>query len=122
MNQPSEAYTIAQELYDSFFGTNSRLTAEQIQAASVVANPSFGPNRTTQLYIHGEYDGRNAYQSLSKGRDGHFSLSTVFTDPGGEIRFTRITPQSPEERIGALTGSLFMRALVAIDSEGPQQG
>lgn len=114
MSQPSEAYEVVKHIHDSFFAINNNLTAEEIVKSPVKADPDSEPYHTPKLYIRGEYEGLDAYQTLSRGKNGTYYLSTVFAEVGGELRLSRFTPKSPPEKIGELVSSLYMRVLVDI--------
>ncbi len=65
--------------------------------------------QTERLTISGMINNLQVYQRLSKSqRNGHFCLSTVFTEPGGSTQTIRITEGSPTPTIKVLEASLFM--------------
>lgn len=114
MSEVSIAYRLAETIHGSLFSPADDLSPEEVRASGVTADiPE--PRGTERLYISGEIEGHQVYQHLSKSRkNGNFYLSTVFTAAGGEVRRTRITPESSFEVLPVLESTLFVRALRAI--------
>ncbi len=114
MHKISEAYTLTGHIHDSFFGLNDVLSPEEIAMSGVRTDPNSEPNHTRKLWVRGTYEGDKAYQSLSIGKNGVYYLSTVFTDPGGQYRLDRVTPNSPLDMLGLVAGSLYVCVLADI--------
>jgi hypothetical protein len=111
MSTPGEAYQLTEYIHDSFFKPGEEFTHQEIARSGVRAYVN-EPYNAQQLYVHGEVDGRNARQALSKStKNGVFYFSTVYKEPGGAYLRNRITPESPVELVEFMESTLFMQAI-----------
>jgi hypothetical protein len=111
MSEQSVAFQLAESIHGSLYNDPVNQRRGQIAAGEVRADIS-EPYKTQRLTVTGEIEGRPVYQHLSRSiRNGYYYLSTVFTEPGGEVRTARITEESPAEAAEALAASLFTGAL-----------
>ena len=120
MTQVSPAYERACSMHSALFEDEENQSRGSIAVGDVRADIS-EPYKTQRLTIFGEIDGKRVYQNLAKSiRNGHFYLSTVFTEPGGAVQLTRITEQSPPEICEVLEATLFAQAIRKIMDVRPQ--
>lgn len=113
------ANKLAQYLHDTFWSKNNVLTAEQIRRTKVSPD-AVRENTTQRLYVHGEIDGKKAYQTLGYSvRSRKWYFYTVFGAEGGAVIpfIIGISNDNDQEIISALNDSLFMQQLQQTLSE-----
>lgn len=111
MSEVSTAYKLAESIHGNLYHDPENKRRGTIVDGEVRADIA-EPYKTERLTTIGEVEGRRVYQHLSRSiRNGHYYLSTVFTEPGGEIRRARITEEAPPEMAETLAATLFTQAL-----------
>ena len=115
MSEVSPVYSLTEHVHDSFLAKNSLLTDAEIAKSNVNLDfEAVTHNTTERLRIVGKINGRSAYQSLAKDKQGIFHLSTVFTDYKGPHFQHDIKATTAPELVDTIAESLFMQALIKI--------
>ncbi|HEX5455977.1 MAG TPA: hypothetical protein VFW77_01285 [Candidatus Saccharimonadales bacterium] len=109
--EAASAYELAEKLHSSLYNDPANRARGLITDGEVRADIS-EMSGTERLTTIGEIAGRRVYQHLSRSRKtGAFYLSTVFTEPGGEVMLKKITENSPPEVIAVVAETLFMQSI-----------
>ena len=112
MSELSSTYKLADSVHSHLFYNEANQARGRIFPGEIWADLS-EPYKTQRLTIFGEVEGRAVYQHLSKSvRTGQLYLTTVFTEPEGELIRTHITEASPSEVTTIIEKTLFMRAIL----------
>ena len=119
------SYELARHIYESFLGENDCLTPKELTDTPVGVLPNWGPNRTTRLYADGEMGRVRVGQSLSRGSNRRFYLTTAGRWPDNSTETTVISTNTDGAadmaKVETLTASLFMKSLVEISLHRPEQ-
>lgn len=115
MYKGSEAYTLAEHIHSSFFGTDATLSVSDVHNSRVRSAVGSSSSKTSErIEVTDTLEGARVHQTLAKDKFGTYHLSTTSSEPGAVHLQTDIRPNTSFAAVELLAGTIFMHKLVAI--------